>query len=138
MRISRTIAVVSTTFASLLFYTELASADSFSFPSAEFMPGDDGMRAAQSFMRDQLPPGLPMSVAIARAERAQVSCHIPTIRDAAVTCEYFILARPVGGDLGENIWTVKLFPEPDGTLADATVSRTRAGMLGYPTMSAYF
>ena len=54
----------------------------------------------------------------------------------AIACEYFILARPVGGDLGENIWTVKLFPGPDGTLADAVLSRTRAGMPGYLTMSA--
>jgi hypothetical protein len=137
MRIAPAIALVPVTLAGLLYCTEIACADAFSFPSAEFMRGDDGVRAARAFIKDQLPSGLPISVAIARVEKADASCHISTVGDTVVTCEYFILARPVGGDLGENIWTVKLFPGPDATLADASLSRTRVGMPGYPTMSAY-
>ena len=57
MRIVQAIALVPVTVAGLLYCTEIARADAFSFPSAEFMPGDDGVRAAQSFIKDQLPRG---------------------------------------------------------------------------------
>jgi hypothetical protein len=120
----------------LLALSGAARAAAFTFPDAEFMPGNDGTRAARSFMEDQLTHGLPMSLAIARVEKARASCHVPAGDTEMVTCEYFVLAHPVGGDLGENIWTVHLIPDSNGTLDDATIARTRAGMPGYLTTTA--
>lgn len=108
-----------------------ANAEAFTFPNAEFMQDQTaGMRAAYSFVARALPPGISMSAAIGAVERAEAGCHIPADTTRPVTCEYSILARPEGGDMGENVWTVQLFPGSDGRLQNATVVRSRVGMPG--------
>src|ERR1700691_1599135 len=106
----------------LMALTGTAVADStqkFTFRDAEFAPGDKGVRAARSFVDSQLTPGLAMNTAMERVEDAGALCKAPPPAQSTVNCEYFILARPAGGDLGENIWSVKLMPGPDGNLQKA-------------------
>jgi hypothetical protein len=121
----------------LIALASIAFADStqnFTFRDAEFAIGDEGVRAARSFVASQLTPGLEMNTATARVEHAGASCKAPSSAQATVNCEYFTLARPAGGDLGENVWTVKLMPGPDGKLQRAIVERSRVGMPGYSHM----
>src|ERR1700723_2219735 len=82
----------------------------FTFPDAEFMGAPDGMRAARAFVAEALPQGLPMREAVARMTRAGTACHAASDGSGAVRCRYFITARPEYGDLGEDIWTVRLTP----------------------------
>jgi hypothetical protein len=112
------------------------AASAFTFTDAEFMPANNGIEAAHSFIADQLTRGLPMALAIARVEKAQASCHAAAGGAEMVICEHYTLDRPVGGDLGENVWTVHLTPGPNGLLDDATVSRSRVGMPGYMDTAA--
>jgi methyl coenzyme M reductase alpha subunit len=99
----------------------------FTFSQAEYM-SMGGMRAARAFVAENLPAGIPMRKAIARAERADTSCK--PVADG-VDCEYFIMVRPAGGDLGEDVWAVHLHPGPEGLLQAADVHRYRVGMNGY-------
>jgi hypothetical protein len=99
----------------------------FTFSQAAYT-SMDGMIAARAFVAEDLPAGIPMREAIARTERADTSC-----KPAAdgVDCHFFVLASPVGGDLGEDYWVVHLHPGPDGLLQSADVQRYRVGMEGY-------
>jgi hypothetical protein len=99
----------------------------FTFSQAEYM-SMGGMRAASAFVAEDLPAGIPMREAIARAERADTACK--PVADG-VDCEYFIMVRPAGGDLGEDVWAVHLRPDPAGLLQAADVHRYRVGMSGY-------
>ncbi len=88
----------------------------------------DGMPAARAFVAEHLPAGIPMREAIVRAERADTSCK-PTAN--GMDCEFFVVASPAGGDLGEDYWAIHLHPGPDGLLQSADVDRYRVGMKGY-------
>jgi hypothetical protein len=99
----------------------------FTFSQAEYT-STGGMRAASAFVAENLPAGIPMRTAITRAERADTSCR--PVADG-VDCEFFILDRPAGGDLGEDVWAVHLHPGPAGLLQAADVHRYRVGMSGY-------
>jgi hypothetical protein len=50
----RTLVLAYATFIGLLTLSESTQAAAFTFPDAEFMPGNDGTRAARSFIEDQL------------------------------------------------------------------------------------
>lgn len=118
-------------FAGLLALPGVALASStphFTFPDAEYMRGDEGLKAAQSFAETQLTPGLPMDTAVAKVENAVAGCETPADPQATINCQYYIMARPTGGSLGEDIWSVKLVPGPNGTLQDAIVQTSRSGM----------
>jgi hypothetical protein len=131
MSISRSIGIAALAYWCGTGISRPASAEAFTFPDAEFMQDEAaGMRAARSFVERELVPGLPMSEAVSRVRQAEAGCRMPADRVGPVTCEYSILARPLGGDLGENIWMVRLFPGSDGRLQDATVGRFRVGMPG--------
>lgn len=106
--------------------TSASAEGRFTFPRAEFLPDDIGMQAAQAFVANELPAGLPMSEAIARTTRADTACHPGP--GGAVDCRYFIASRPEGGDLGEDFWNVRLVPGADGHLQAASVRRWRVGM----------
>lgn len=125
--------LVALAFGNLVAFPGIALADSpqrFTFPDAEFMRGDKGIMAAKSFVETQLTPGLAMDVAVAKVENAVAACKTPPNAQATINCEYYIMARPTGGGLGENIWSVKLIPGPDRTLQKAIVERSRVGMSG--------
>ena len=125
--------LVALAFGSMVALPGIALADTahhFTFPDAEFMRGDEGLKAARSFAETQLVPGMAMDAAVGKVENAVAACKTPSNAQATINCEYYIIARPTGGTLGENIWSVKLIPGPNGTLQNAIVERSRAGMRG--------
>ena len=103
----------------------------FTFPQAEFLPNDEGMRLAQDFVAQALPRGLPMNEAITRVERAVMACHDGHRQDGVVNCDFFINARPPGGDLGEVYWNLSLWPGPHGVLQSVSLRRSYVGLPGY-------
>jgi hypothetical protein len=104
----------------------------FTFTDAEFMRAADGMRAARAFVAEALPPGLSMREAVARMTRAGTACHAASDGGGAVRCSYFITVRPEYGDMGEDVWTVRLTPGAGGLLQDATLRRSRVGLSDSP------
>jgi hypothetical protein len=106
------------------------STQNFTFQNAEFAPGEQGAQAAKSFVATQLTRGLAMNAAVAKVENAGAKCKAPSSAQNAITCVYSILARPTGGDLGENIWSVTLTPGSSGTLQSADLEISRVGMPG--------
>jgi hypothetical protein len=131
---SLTIKATVMTGAGLVFMLGRAIAEpstGFTFQYAEFLSNEhEGLSAAKAFVAADLPPGLPMREAVMRVEQARASCKAPASSAEVVKCEYFIQARPAEGDLGENVWTVRLDPGPNDTLASASVERFRVGMPG--------
>jgi hypothetical protein len=99
----------------------------FTFPYAAHVDIRSGNEAVRQFIEKQLPAGLPMSEAIARARAAHSACH-----DAGgdVVCRYWIADAPDMAPLGEEIWTLTLTPGPDGKLATAAIDRRHAGLPG--------
>ena len=100
----------------------------FTFSDAAYMDGEAGMRAARAFVAEALPRGLPMREAVARVTRADMACRADREGGGAVRCRYFVTSRPEFGDLGEDIWTVRLTPGSDGLLQDATLGYTHGGL----------
>jgi hypothetical protein len=103
----------------------------FTFASAEFMRSDHAAEAADAFVAQELPAGLPLPTAIARVQKAGARCRPPHATEGEVVCTFFITAQPVGGDLGENWWTVRLSAGVDGKLESASIERSRHGLSGY-------
>jgi hypothetical protein len=104
-----------------------AAAHRFTFPWAAHVDERSGNYAVQQFVEKELPAGLPMAEAVAKARAAQSSCHD---RPGAVICRYTITDASDMAPLGQEIWTLTLTPGPDGKLATATIDRTRAGLPG--------
>ncbi len=103
----------------------------FTFPYAAHVDIRSGNEAAQQFVEKQLPPGLPMSEAIARARAARSACHEDArLGGGEVICRYWIGEAPDMAPLGEEIWTLTLTPGPDGKLAAAAIDRRHAGVPG--------
>ena len=99
----------------------------FTFPYAAHVDIRSGNEAARQFVEKELPAGLPMSEAIARARAARSACHDTGWE---VVCRYFIGEAPDMAPLGEEIWTLTLTPGPDGKLAAAAIDRRHAGLPG--------
>lgn len=99
----------------------------FTFPWAAHVDARTGNWAAREFVEKELPAGLPMAEAVARARAARASCRD---RGGEVVCRYEI--SDAGGEaaLGEEIWTLTLTPGPGGKLANAAIDRSRAGIPG--------
>ena len=96
-------------------------------PYAAHVDMRSGDYAAQQFVEKQLPAGLPMAEAIARARAAHSACHDV---GGDVVCRYSITDAPDMAPLGEEIWTLTLTPGPDGKLASAAIDRRHAGLPG--------
>ena len=99
----------------------------FTFPYAAHVDVRSGNYAAQQFVEKQLPAGLSMAEAVARARSARASCHD---HGSEVICQYSIGEAPDMAPLGEEIWTLTLTPGPDGKLATAAIDRRHAGLPG--------
>ncbi len=69
----------------------------------------------------------PMSVAVAAARKAGARCGRPDASGVTV-CTESSQQRPAGRGMDDVLWTVRLTPAADGTIAHATVARTVAGM----------
>jgi hypothetical protein len=107
----------------------------FTFPYAAHVDVRSGNYAAQQFVEKELPAGLPMSEAIARARAARSACH-----DVGhdVVCRYSIGEAPDMAPLGQEIWTLTLTPGPDGKLKTAAIDRSHAGIPGEAGTRAVF
>jgi hypothetical protein len=103
----------------------------FTFPWAAHVDERSGNYAVQQFVEKELPAGLPMAEAVAKARAARSSCHGEARQGGGVvTCRYTITDASDMAPLGQEIWTLTLTPGLDGKLAAATIDRTRAGLGG--------
>lgn len=96
----------------------------FTFRGIEFMPSDDRIPAAQTFLARQLPTGLPIAEAIRRLKKADANCAAHPGANAGFKCQWSMLEHPTGHDLGEVTWTVNFTQDGQGRLASATVERS--------------
>lgn len=99
----------------------------FTFPWAAHVDMRSGDYAAQQFVQHQLPAGLPMHEAVARARAAHSSCND---LGSIVICRYSISSAADEASLGEELWTLTLTRGPDGKLATAAIDRARIGIPG--------
>lgn len=99
-----------------------AAAERFTFRDAEFLPLDRGITAARTFVKAELPIGLPEIDARARLRQADMRCAKPR-RDGAVVCDFTEVVHVEGGVLGEHHWTVTLRFDAVARLASATLDQ---------------
>ena len=91
----------------------------FTFRDAEFLPLDDGIEAAQRFVAERLPAGLPLDVARERLRQADMRCARRP-RHGTIDCDFTEVVHVEGGVLGEQHWTVALTTDATGALRTAT------------------
>ncbi|HEY2050199.1 MAG TPA: hypothetical protein VGH03_12725 [Caulobacteraceae bacterium] len=105
-----------------------AHAESFNFNGVEYMPHDQRVPAAKAFVADELSPGTPVASALKILRHADAYCRTSAQPGATITCTHRSFERhPMGADMVDVSWTVKVTPAPDGTVAHATVSRSTDG-----------
>ena len=73
--------------------------------------------------------GTPLSDAMAAMRKANAPCHRPSAAGGVIRCRYSMTIANSATDmlLGDVTWTVKLYPDSDGRVAQATVSREVRG-----------
>ena len=102
------------------------STHAFAFPDMAFRNASDAAATANRFIRDELPAGMPLSLAEQKLRAAHMACAEQPGQHS-VTCTYYTLAGGDGGTLSEMWWTMRLDTGPDGHLAQAQFSRSRDG-----------
>lgn len=104
------------------------AASSFSFRGIEFAPAEQRLPAARAYLRATASPGTPLVRAVAAMRRAEAGCRRPA-PDGTVLCTYSRVSSSSLDDLplGDVTWTVRFRPAADGTVAQADVTRERAG-----------
>ena len=105
----------------------MAAGVDFTFRDAEFMSRSNGYAAAERFVADRFPPGLPMAEARLLATRAAMSCRTTRVI-SILTCRYSIPVHAEGGLIGDNTWTLRLTSDPLGRLRVATLHYDRGGV----------
>ncbi len=105
----------------------MAAPPPFTFYAVEFESHDQRVPLAQAYVAQTMAPGEPMSAALAAARKAGARCRKPDA-SGSVTCTESSQQRPPGRGLDDVMWTVRLTSAADGTVANATVARTVAGM----------
>lgn len=105
----------------------LAAPPPFNFYAVEFQSHDQRVPLAQAYVARTMAPGEPMSVAVAAARKAGARCGRPDASGVTV-CTESSQQRPAGRGMDDVLWTVRITPAADGTVAHATVARTVAGM----------
>lgn len=96
----------------------------FTFRGVEFMPSDERTAAAQAFVAQQLPTGLPIPEAVRRLKEADAFCKGSHAADAQLKCQASMVVHPTGLELGDVTWTVRLTQDSQGLLANATLERS--------------
>ena len=100
----------------------------FSFAGVEFLPRDQRVPAAQTFVAEKLPPGTPIASAIEALRRASAFCRAPRAPSQPIICTHASFDRhPLFAQLANVTWTVKVIPSADGRVAEATVRRSING-----------
>ena len=103
-----------------------ASGERFTFSGVEYAPRAQRVPKAQAYVRRTMAPGVSMQVAIDAAQRAGARCDRPAA-DGVVVCKESSMEKKPGEDLSDITWTVRLVPTADGRVADASVTRSKAG-----------
>ena len=103
-----------------------ASAERFTFSGVEYAPRDQREPMAQAYIARSMAPGASMLDAIVAAQRATARCGRPAA-DGVVVCKESSMEKKPGEDLSDITWTVRLVPTADGRVADASVTRSKAG-----------
>ena len=105
-----------------------AHAESFNFNGVEYMPHDQRVPAAKAFVADELSPGTPVASALKILRHADAYCRTPDHAGATITCTHESFERhPMGADMVDVSWIVKITPSAAGTVASATVRRSTNG-----------
>ncbi len=96
----------------------------FPFRGAEFNPSGEPLAAAQAFVVEQLPAGLPIPEAIRRLRKAGAFCAAHQPANAQLTCRFSILQHPTGLELGAVNWAIRLSQDSQGLLTKVAVERS--------------
>ncbi|HEY2052033.1 MAG TPA: hypothetical protein VGH03_22050 [Caulobacteraceae bacterium] len=104
------------------------NAKSFSFRHVEFMSADQREAAAQAFVANDLSPGTPLDSALKTLKRANAYCQTPSVASEPISCTHVSFERtPDNAGIIDVVWTVRVTPAADGTVSNATVTRSRSG-----------
>jgi hypothetical protein len=96
----------------------------FSFQSVEYMEGDQRQPAAEAFVATHIKPGMALAAAEAVVSKAGAYCHGGRDRNGDVSCSMtFVVANSGDSTQGDVTWLVKLTPDANGDVAQATVRR---------------
>ena len=103
-----------------------ATPQPFTFFGVQFAPREHREPLAQAFVARAMPVGSPFPAALARAKRAGARCGRPG-PDGVVDCRASTMQKRPGEHLSDITWNIRLAPAADGTVAAATLTRTRSG-----------
>jgi len=99
-----------------------ASTTHFTFIGAPYQFDGHPMAEAQGYIARSVKPGTPMPLARKMVAKAGAYCAPSRRGDGVVDCTAETFQR-VPGAFSDVVWTVRLVPAADGTVASATVSR---------------
>ena len=99
----------------------MAWTEDFTFESIDLASGHS-LADAKAYIAKNVTPGMPMPVALKIVEKTGAACGSPRASDGVVHCKAETLQH-VPGELRDVVWTVRLAPAANGTLASAKVSR---------------
>ncbi|WP_158915143.1 hypothetical protein [Caulobacter sp. S45] len=106
----------------------LATPTRFTFESAEFMPLEQREPAARAFFAQNISVGMPVQAATQVVRKAGAFCRLPSAQGGAISCTHSSFEHRPGMSLDEITWKIQITPAADGTVAAASVSRTKAGL----------
>jgi hypothetical protein len=100
----------------------------FNFRTVEYMPEDQRLPAAETFVAQRIVPGMPLARAVAILEHADIRCGRP-VPGAQVVCTTTNLDHRPWETIRDVTWRVRIQSGPDGGVTSATVSRSIVGGL---------
>jgi hypothetical protein len=103
-----------------------ANAPKFTFNAVEYMSSDQREAAAQAFIGQNITAGEPIAVALKTVEQAGAYCH-GVSADGAISCTHSSFERHPGQGFADVTWKVRIIPAADGSVAAATVNRSKTG-----------
>jgi hypothetical protein len=114
---------IALSFASLA-TAAMAGPSNFSFRAVEFMPRDQRQAAAQAFVTNHIPPGMPIAAAEAVVRRAGAYCRGDRDASGMVICSLTSMVAHSDQKSEEDItWLVQLTPDASGAVSNASVRR---------------
>jgi hypothetical protein len=121
--LSAALAILSTSGIATLAH---ADAPRFTFNAVEYMPRDQREAAAQAFVNQNITAGQPIAVALKTVEKAGAYCHGASA-DGSISCTHSSFERHPGQGFADVTWNVRIVTAADGSVAAATVDRSKAG-----------
>ena len=100
----------------------MASIGHFTFIGAPYQPDGHAMAEAQDYIASSVKPGTPMPIARKVVAKTGAYCKAARPGDGVVHCTAESFQRVPGG-FNDVVWTVRLAPAADGSVATASVSR---------------